>query len=235
MTSAGVDRLLRFGCDERMAADAGELGGDLDRRQHEIDGSRRDCAARHAGLLGSVVLGESHSTRRLDFLNADRSVGARTRQHDADRLLALIIRKRLEIVIDRPVLSGRGPARSELQGAAMDFQIMTGRQHVHMVAFDANPIANRCDGDGGNASDNFGEHAFMARRQVQDKHVGHAGIGCEPLRKLLGRLESAGGRADPHDAERQRSGVAAVRDRVRDASAAGVLCGAHGVDSGATE
>ena len=67
-----------------------EARGDLSGRQHEIDCAARDGALRHAAVLrGLLVLRERQAPGRLDLAQAQRAVGSRAGQDDADRVRAL--------------------------------------------------------------------------------------------------------------------------------------------------
>jgi len=95
------------GGEQRMPRDARDLVGDAGRRQHEVDAAGGDRAARHAGVLGRIVLREGDATGSLDLLHALRAVGGAARQDHADGLVPLLLRERAQEPVDGPVLSRR--------------------------------------------------------------------------------------------------------------------------------
>jgi hypothetical protein len=61
----------------RVAADARDLLADLLGRQHIVGCAGRDHAARHARVLGAVVLDEGDAAGGLDLLHAEHAIAAR--------------------------------------------------------------------------------------------------------------------------------------------------------------
>ena len=81
-----------------------------DQRRHllhaheQIDRARGDGTVRHAGILGHgsvAALRQGQAAAGLDRLQAKRAIMAGAGQNDADRILAQIMRHRVEKRVDR--------------------------------------------------------------------------------------------------------------------------------------
>jgi hypothetical protein len=85
-----------------MPGEAQQRLGHLVRRQHKVNDAGADGAARHALEAGGLGLLHKHDAAfGLDEAQAERAVGARAREDDRDRTLALILGERAEEGIDR--------------------------------------------------------------------------------------------------------------------------------------
>ena len=82
-----------------------QLDGDLGRGQHHVDHACRDRRARHAVVLRRLrFLRERDAPGRLDLANADRPVGGRARENDADGAALRVFGQRGQERVDRRVL-----------------------------------------------------------------------------------------------------------------------------------
>src|SRR5207302_11001389 len=70
--------------DVRVAGNAYDFGGDRGGRQHEVDRACGDGAARHSIKPGRLILGEGDASLGLHCFRAERSVGGRSGEDDAD-------------------------------------------------------------------------------------------------------------------------------------------------------
>ncbi len=86
----------RRGSHQRMPGDARDLLGDPVRGKHEVHAAAGDGAARHAGLLRRVVLGEGDAAFGLDLLQPQGAVGGGAGENHPDRPVLLVIRQGTE-------------------------------------------------------------------------------------------------------------------------------------------
>jgi hypothetical protein len=153
-------------------------------------------------LRGFLVLDERDAIRRLDRPEAERAVRTRSRQHHADRPVALLLRERAEEVVDRPVLDL--VAEREREEAAGDRHVGIRGDHVDVIGLRAQPVGDLDDGHRRGSGQHFGQLALVRGIQVLDQHEDHAGVGGKFSQELGEGFEAAGGRADADDREGPR-------------------------------
>ena len=135
--SSDVDRSSRV----RQPCDSHQFARDLFWRQNVIDRPRTHRAARHVVVLRRrIVLRERHSALRLYLRDPQRPVRARARQHDPDRVVAVLLRHRSHELIDRHVYASRLLARVQSQRPLRNRHRRVRWNHIDVIAFDRHPV-----------------------------------------------------------------------------------------------
>jgi hypothetical protein len=195
--------LMRWRDHVGVAAEAGELRGDLVRAQDEVHTPGGDRAARHAVMPGRArILGEGDASFRLDRLHSERPVRGRAGQDHADGRAPLNLRQRAQEGVDRHVLAPRSAARDRLQHTALDRDVLLPRVDIDVVGLESGLDLHLGDRHASPSRQQIGEDAFVARVQVLHEHVGHARVERERGQKLPERLQPYRGR--PHSDNRER-------------------------------
>jgi hypothetical protein len=185
-----------------MARDARELARHLGRRHHQIDTAGGDRASRHPEVLGAaLVLGEGHSTGRLDRLQPMGSIRAGPGQDHADGLGPQVVREGLQKAVDRQVQSAILPALQEEQPPMMQPERAIRRDDVDVVGLDRLAVRGLSHRHPGRPDQQIGQHARMCRIQMLDEHEGHTGARRQMVQQTPEDIESAGRGPDPDDRE----------------------------------
>ena len=181
-----------------------QLGRHRFDRQHIVDlaGCRR--ALRHSGQRVAVIfrLRQCQPAMLLDRGGTQRSVAPGARQDDANGVLALIFGQRLEEGIDRPTAVAGWRRLDDLQASTRYRHRCVGRNDEDAVRLDQNAVGRLDNVHRGGPAEQFGQHAFIVRREMLDEHIGHASIGRGVREEALERIEAACRSADADD-ERQ--------------------------------
>ena len=77
-----------------MMGDARQFARNSFRRENEIDTPRRDRGARHAVVLGGLILRQGDAARAFDSFDTEGAIRAGAGENDADRAFADILRER---------------------------------------------------------------------------------------------------------------------------------------------
>jgi len=88
-----------------------------------------------------------------------------------------------------------------MQDAVGDPHVDVGRDDVDLVGFDAHAFSDLHDGHLAMGSEQFGQKAVVARREMLDDDESETELGGEAFEKLGAGLEPAGGGADAGDHE----------------------------------
>ena len=179
-----------------MAAQAGELGGDLFGRQHEVHEPGRHGAQGHAGVAGRFfVLGESQAAFRLDGPQSTSAIGGGSGEDDADGRAFAVFRQRNEEVIDGQMPPAVIVAFGQAQDAALDGHVGVGRDHVDAIGLDGHAAGDFVDRHFRGSRENLAERALVRRVHVLDQYERHAGVVWQRLEQGGEGFQAAGGSA----------------------------------------
>ena len=195
--------ILSQGCGEMESPCVGDqLAGHFRRGQHEIGEPGGDRAARHAGIFRRLhLLDHRHPPFALDGPQPQRPVGPRPGQHDADRLVLLVLRQRAEKRVDRQMRRLGFPGLHPVQDAAQDREGSARRADVNVVGLGFQPVADLHHRQPGDLAEQFRQQAGVPRVLVGDHHEGHAGVQRHLAEKLIQRLQAAGRGPDANHRE----------------------------------
>ena len=210
-----------------MAVEPHQLAGDFRRRQNIIHPAVVDGAARHAVVLGGLlVLGEGHASLGLHRLEAERAVGPFAGQDDADGAVALRPRQGAEQVIDRHVQAVRRP-RLQRQLAAHQRHALVRRDQEDLVRLDRHSLVRLDHRHVRDAAEDLRHVALESRLQMDDDQERHIGRGRNIFEEAGQCFEPAGRRPDAHDREGELGGDF-FRMRRRTISRIDRIVGCHG-------
>ena len=144
---------------QRMAADAIQLVGDLLRRQHQVHGS----GGHRRVVFGAVgLLHQSDSPHRLHLLESQRAIGRRARQDHSDGALLPILRQRAQKRVDGRVLRPVQRPRAQVKFSFMvDAHRRVGRHHVNTIGQDLHPLGHLQHRHGGCAAQKLRQRALV--------------------------------------------------------------------------
>lgn len=163
--------------DERVLRDPRHLFCDGFRREHKIDATRGNRAARHRVELGRFILGKRDATFRLDRFQAERPVRSRAGKDHPDRALAAIDRERFKKAIDRMLRAAHHlVARLEFQDALANLHPRVRWDHINVIRFDPEIIPDLVHGHGSRTRQNLGQRAFVHRVEMLHQHETHPGV-----------------------------------------------------------
>ena len=110
-------------------------------RQHIIGQAGGHRAARHAGVFGRLhLLHHRHARLAFDRFQAERAVGARAGENDANRLVLLVHGQRAKEIVDRQMRRLFLLSFHPMQFAAQDRQVAARRADIDMVRLDLQPV-----------------------------------------------------------------------------------------------
>jgi len=127
----------------------------------------------------------------LDRRQAERAVVTAPGEHDANRMLRLVLGQRGEEHVDRCALAICGSSSAKLQVPSADRQDRARRQHIDMLRFNFFAIPRVENRHPGRPAENLGKHAFAVRRQMSDDHKRQPITGRDGFEELLQRLDTA--------------------------------------------
>ena len=195
----------------RMRSEPRQLGRDQSRRHHEVHAARVERAARHAVMLGGVVLHESDPALSLDRLQAERPVGPGPRQNHADGLTVSRDRQRLQEHIHRQMQSGSQSAWSQPQSIPLDHHVRVRRDDVDVIRLQLSPIAHFAHHHRREVRQNLGHRTLVVGVQMRDDNKRQPAPRSHRAKQLGQRFESPRRSADPHD--RKQRDVCTARPR----------------------
>ena len=107
-------------------------------------------------------------------------------------MLGPVFGQRTEENVDRPPFALAIADRAQVQPAAGDGHDGARTQHVDMLPLDLRALLRIGDRHAGGAAEDFGEHAFVVRRQMGDDDKGKTAIAWNRSEKLLQGLDAPG-------------------------------------------
>ena len=184
-----------------MLRDARQLLRDLRWRQHEIHAPRRDRTARHRIVLRALVLRESDTARRLDFLQPDGAIAHPTREHHADGQMRRVFRQRAEKKID-PAMRRMTLLREQPQLATVHPHVPPRRDDIDPIALQLRFIAHLAHRHLRGPREDFREAALMIRREMLHDDESHPHRLRQRAEHFPQRLHAARRSADAHHGKR---------------------------------
>lgn len=179
-----------------------ESGGNFVDRQHEIDRTCRDRAARHAVVAGFLgVLCDDEPAFGADRTQAEAAVGPRPRQHHTTRPRAVVLGQRAQQEIERQPRTASGLGLRKVQDVLTDGQVCSGRDDVEVLAFDRHPVLRLPHGQGRRSGEQIHHQTFVGGIEMLDEDEGHAGAGGKRSDQARARFEPARRGADADDHE----------------------------------
>ena len=170
------------------------LGG-----QDEIGQAGADGAAGHPVEFGALGrLRNDQAPALLHRLDPVGAVGAGARQHHHDGVLLLLLRQGTEKQVDG-VVEGAGVVVGQHQPAALDGQILFGRDQIDMVGPDGHAVLGLPHRHFGVLGKDVRHQALVIGGEVLDHHKAQPAVGRHIVEELLQGLQPAGGRADADD------------------------------------
>src|SRR5262249_21008407 len=157
----------------------GELARHLLYEHHVIDDTGGNGAPWHALQSCRIELGLRQCKAAVLFNcpDANRSVTADTRKHDADGALATVLRQRSEERIDGPAMLPCRGWSCELQNAILDCERRIRRDDEHAVLFDRETILRCNNGNGAVRREQFDQEALVLWVEVLHQRECHAAVG----------------------------------------------------------
>jgi len=171
---------------------------DLHHRQYEVDRAGRDRVARHP-VVGSLfrILGDDQAASVADGLEPDAAVGAGARQDHRDGALAILLRQRVQEIIERQPRTVRRLRPRQPQQAVMHREISLRRNDVDMVALDRHAVGYLQYGHRRMQAEQIDHHAGVRRFEMRNQHKGDPGIRGQRLEQFPESFKPAGGGTDP--------------------------------------
>lgn len=192
------------------------LPRDGGQRQDEVGHPGGNGTQGHAGILRALrLLDDGHASLLLDRPEAQRAIGSRAGEDHAGRALSLVLRQRLEEVVDRQL----GPVAEcnlgDPQTPGPDVQVAARWAEVDAVGVEQAAVDGLAHGHHGGLAQQLGQQARVPDMLMRDDHEAQAGVGRHVLQQFEERFESACRGADPDDrrkhrllpADRRRSGA----------------------------
>jgi hypothetical protein len=193
-----------------------QLGRDLHRRQHEVDGAAGNGGARHPVVVRVLgCLGDRHTTLLANAAQADGAVRPGTREDDPHGATAVRIGQGAEEVVDGSGRHSLRLGRRGVQGGSFQHQLVAVRYQVDMIGFEFNRALRLYHRHGRAAGDDAEGGVVVLGRKVQHDDERHPALFRKLLQQPQQRAESAGSRTDAnHRKGRQRLAIRIAR-RVR--------------------
>ena len=155
----------------RMARQVDELRADGARVEHEVDHPGCNGGAGHAVVLRRRrILRHRDAAGRFDLAYAQRAVGRRARQDDADRARSGSVGQRGEERVDGRVLGAIVGACAQMERPADDDHLRVRRNHVDVIRLDVQAVRGLHDRHRRLARQQRDERALMLRREVLHEH-----------------------------------------------------------------
>ena len=118
----------------RMTAIRGEGFRNLRQRENEIDGAGHDGAAWHPVVVGLFrILCDNQAAHLLDRLCPNATIGAGSREDDADGALTELLGERVQQEVERQSHALASPGMGKLKCAVAYREIASGRDDVDVV------------------------------------------------------------------------------------------------------
>ncbi len=179
-----------------------QLRADLLGRQHQVDEPAGHGARWHAVVsraAGAVSLRDGQAALLLDRLDAERSVGAGSRQDDAHRALVPLLGDRREEDVDRIALALPGFQVLQDQLGPLQRQHVLRRQHVDVACLHASAVRRVHDRHFRAPADDLGEQGLAVSAQMGDDDERSLELVRHRGKQLLQSLHAARRRTDADD------------------------------------
>ena len=192
-----------------------DFGGNLGDIQNLVNQIRRNRVPHHIAILGFArILCKHRAAVFLDALQTHRTVRARPRQNNANRLLVMRLGKRAKENINR-----RAPLLNRLNRRGDDMPVrhrktLIRRDDKNVIRLDFDALLHLRHGNLRVRLQNFRQLAFVFGRKMQDNDISRARISANIPEKFFQRLNPARRRADA-DNEKIFAAVFARRECFR--------------------
>ena len=179
-----------------------QLCGHVCGRENEIRKPGAQRASGHAVETGAArLLHEHESAVLLDGLDAARAVGTGAGKHHGHGQLVLFFGKRGEKEV-YGMIDGAVHLIHEHEPAVSDGHVLSRRNEKHRVGFHAHAVFRLHDAHSGMLAENFGHETPVVRRQMLNHDKTESAVGGHSGKKLLKRLQPAGGSSHAHNDQR---------------------------------
>ena len=183
----------------RHGRDAQDQGADGRQFLDPVHTARLHGGPWHAVVLGRPwLLRHRDATGGLDGPHAQRAVGARARQDDADAALAGFFGDRLEQAVHRRFGPRVAAGRCQVQHRALQRHVLIGGRDVDASRAERRIVLGIAHLQIGVRTQQLGQHAGMRWRQVLGHNVGRMGLGRQGRGNLPQRLQPTSRGANPH-------------------------------------
>ena len=210
-----------------MSAQTLELVRDFPRAQHPIDAARFDGVAGHVRepcRVGS--LREDDPTLVLDGLDAKAAIGVAARQHDTNRVVLIFEGERPEQRINGKVVLECGPL-SQMKASIGHRERRIRRDDIDVIGLHDLGVERQGHRNSCFLLQDLGKQAFVARVEMLNDDIRHAGASRESAEQLADSLQTTGRGADADGAEHHPA-----EHSPRSSSDKRLLTGAHGAGQG---
>ncbi len=198
-----VDEVERDGSsDIGVLGELRQLGPDLGRGQHQVDGATGHGAPRHGLMFGRVVLREGDPARGLHLTEAERAVGPGARQDDGSAQGALHRHQRAQEVVDGVIRTGLARTGCDRQDSVGNGHDGIGLDHEDRVGGDFAAVDGLHDVHAAMPLEQRRQVALSVRAEMLDDDYGQSWVRRQSGQQLGERLQAARGRADPDDRKR---------------------------------
>ena len=160
-------------------------------------------------LSRHLVLRKRDAAVFLDGFHALAAVRGIAGEDYADGTAPLNLCQRTEECIHRQVQSGR--AWAEPQNAILKNHGRIGRNHIHFIGLDREPVLDVSNWHRGAFGQNLGQMAGVVRIEMLHDDEGHAGVAGQSLQQFGKSIEPAGRAADSNDGKQVSSRRAEIK------------------------